>query len=115
MRIPISRTRGERTSLLSSRYLYLKEMFNLTDQEALEQLEFNLLWHHALGLDMELRRLRAVAGLTARFAFACGVWTPRPFRSVRSQFLLSVRLVGWFYWPTTASASRFCLIHHKQV
>ena len=23
----------------------LKEMFNLTDQEALEQLEFNLLWH----------------------------------------------------------------------
>ena len=31
----------------------LKEMFNLTDQEALEQMEFNLLWHHALGLDME--------------------------------------------------------------
>ena len=31
----------------------LKEMFNLTDQEALEQLEFNLLWHHALGLDMD--------------------------------------------------------------
>ena len=30
----------------------LKEMFNLTDQEALEQLEFNLLWHHALGLDI---------------------------------------------------------------
>ena len=28
----------------------LKEMFNLTDQEALEQLEFNLLWHHALGV-----------------------------------------------------------------
>ena len=28
-------------------------MFNLTDQEALEQLEFNLLWHHALGLDMD--------------------------------------------------------------
>ena len=24
----------------------LKEMFNLTDDEALEQLEFNLLWHH---------------------------------------------------------------------
>ena len=31
----------------------LKEMFNLTDQEALEQLEFNLLWHHALRLDIE--------------------------------------------------------------
>ena len=31
----------------------LKEMFNLTDQESLEQLEFNLLWHHALRLDME--------------------------------------------------------------
>jgi len=31
----------------------LKEMFNLTDQEALEQLEFNLLWHHALRLDMD--------------------------------------------------------------
>ena len=26
----------------------LKEMFNLTDDEALEQLEFNLLWRHAL-------------------------------------------------------------------
>ena len=31
----------------------LKEMFNLTEDEALEQLEFNLLWHHALRLDME--------------------------------------------------------------
>ena len=31
----------------------LKEMFNLTDQEALEELEFNLLWHHALRLDMD--------------------------------------------------------------
>lgn len=30
--------------------LLLKEMFDLTDQEALEQLEFNLLWHHALRL-----------------------------------------------------------------
>jgi hypothetical protein len=33
--------------------LILKEMFNLTDVEALEQLEFNLLWHHGLRLDME--------------------------------------------------------------
>ena len=31
----------------------LKEMFNLTDDEALEQLEFNLLWRHALRLDIE--------------------------------------------------------------
>ena len=31
----------------------LKEMFNLTYDEALEQLEFNLLWHHALRLDIE--------------------------------------------------------------
>ena len=31
----------------------LKKMFNLTDDEALEQLEFNLLWHHALRLNME--------------------------------------------------------------
>ena len=31
----------------------LKEMLHLTDDEALEQLEFNLLWHHALRLDME--------------------------------------------------------------
>ena len=30
--------------------LLLKEMFGLTDAEALEQLEFNLLWHHALAL-----------------------------------------------------------------
>jgi len=33
--------------------LLLKEMFNLTDEEALEHLEFNLLWHHALRLDLE--------------------------------------------------------------
>jgi hypothetical protein len=33
--------------------LLLKEMFNLTDTEALEQLEFNLLWHHALHLRSE--------------------------------------------------------------
>ncbi len=31
----------------------LKEMFDLTDEQALEQLEFNLLWHHALRLDIE--------------------------------------------------------------
>lgn len=31
----------------------LKEMFNLTDEESLEELEFNLLWHHALRLDIE--------------------------------------------------------------
>ena len=31
----------------------LKEMCNLTDDEVLEQLEFNLLWHHALRLDIE--------------------------------------------------------------
>ena len=30
--------------------LILKEMFNLTDQEVLEQVEWNLLWHHALRL-----------------------------------------------------------------
>ena len=33
--------------------LVLKEMFDLTDIEALEELEFNPLWHHALGLEME--------------------------------------------------------------
>ena len=33
--------------------LVLKEMFDLTDVEALEELEFNLLWHHALRLEME--------------------------------------------------------------
>ena len=33
--------------------LLLKEMFNLNDEEALEQLEFNLLWHHALCLTPE--------------------------------------------------------------
>lgn len=31
----------------------LKEMFDLTDDQALEALEFNLLWHHALRLDIE--------------------------------------------------------------
>jgi hypothetical protein len=33
--------------------LILKDLYNLTDQEALEQLEFNLLWHHALRLTAE--------------------------------------------------------------
>lgn len=33
--------------------LILKEMFNLTDAEALQQLEFNMLWHHALRLEPE--------------------------------------------------------------
>jgi hypothetical protein len=33
--------------------LLLKDMFSLTDAEALEQLEFNLLWHHALHLTPE--------------------------------------------------------------
>lgn len=33
--------------------LLLKEMFGLTDAEALEQLEFNLLWHHGLQLTPE--------------------------------------------------------------
>jgi len=33
--------------------LLLKEMFGVTDAEALEQLEFSLLWHHALELTPE--------------------------------------------------------------
>lgn len=33
--------------------LLLKEMHDFTDQEALEQLEYNLLWHHALELTPE--------------------------------------------------------------
>jgi hypothetical protein len=33
--------------------LLLKDMFDLTDEEALEDLEFNLLWHHALRLSLE--------------------------------------------------------------
>lgn len=33
--------------------LLLKDMFGLTDAETLEQLEFNLLWQHALGLTPE--------------------------------------------------------------
>jgi hypothetical protein len=33
--------------------LLLKEMFSLTDEEALEQVEFNLLWQHALRLTPE--------------------------------------------------------------
>jgi hypothetical protein len=33
--------------------LLLKEMFDLTDGDALEQLEFNLQWHHALRLEPE--------------------------------------------------------------
>lgn len=33
--------------------LLLKEIFNLTDTEALEQLEFNLLWQHALAVPVD--------------------------------------------------------------
>ena len=36
--------------------LVLKEMFDLTDMEALEELEFNLLWHHALAAGDGRRR-----------------------------------------------------------
>ena len=60
--------------------LLLKEMFGLTDMEALEQLEFNLLWHHALALSAEEAHLcqktlhNFRSGLTehdlARVAFA---------------------------------------------
>ena len=38
--------------------LVLKEMFDLTDIEALEELEFNLLWHHALGWRWRRHTLR---------------------------------------------------------
>ena len=44
--------------------LVLKEMFDLTDMEALEELEFNLLWHHALRLEMEEAHLGTPAGST---------------------------------------------------
>jgi hypothetical protein len=33
--------------------LFLKEMFDLTDRDALDDLEFNLMWHHALALRPE--------------------------------------------------------------
>ena len=46
--------------------LVLKEMFDLTDIEALEELEFNLLWHHALGLEVEITVGLAVSRITAR-------------------------------------------------
>ena len=42
--------------------------FNLTDDEALEQLEFNLLWHHALRLDMEETHLPQKTLHTSEFA-----------------------------------------------
>ena len=37
--------------------LVLKEMFDLTDMEALEELEFNLLWHQACGWRWRRRTL----------------------------------------------------------
>ena len=37
--------------------LVLKEMFDLTDMEALEELEFNLLWHHRCGWRWRRRTL----------------------------------------------------------
>ncbi|MFC2060524.1 hypothetical protein ACFLTZ_05495 [Chloroflexota bacterium] len=33
--------------------LVLKDMFKLADEETLENLEFNLLWHHALRFTLE--------------------------------------------------------------
>ena len=46
--------------------LVLKEMFDLTDMEALE---FNLLWHHALRLEMEEAHLaqKTLHNFRARF------------------------------------------------
>ena len=52
--------------------LVLKEMFDLTDIEALEELEFNLLWHHALGLEME------EAHLAHGYVAARGIILPQP-------------------------------------
>ena len=49
--------------------LVLKEMFNLTDEEALENLEFNLLWHHALRHDAV--RVNAANGRAADFLRGC--------------------------------------------
>ena len=54
--------------------LLMKEIFNLTDDEALEQLEFNLLWQHALGLAAEDAHLcQRATSTAARSAVRCSV------------------------------------------
>ena len=52
----------------------LKEMFNLTDDEALEQLEFNLLWHHALRLGV-CPRIRSWRRKPPRNNLLTVIWT----------------------------------------
>ena len=54
--------------------LVLKEMFDLTDMEALEELEFNLLWHHALRLEMEEARLAQKTLHNFRWSTTAGGW-----------------------------------------
>jgi hypothetical protein len=67
--------------------LLLKDMFNLTDQETLEQLEFSLLWHHALCLTPEEAHLpqKTLHNFRARLmAYDHG---PVMFKSITDQAL----------------------------
>ena len=57
----------------------LKEMFNFTDGEALEQLEFNLLWHHALRLDIEETHLPQKTLHNFRVRLMQARWWPTGF------------------------------------
>lgn len=67
--------------------LILKELFDLTDQEALDQLEYNLLWHYALRLTPEEAHLcqKTLHNFRARMmAYEAG---PGVFRDVTGQIL----------------------------
>ena len=59
--------------------LLLKEMFDLTDTEALEQLEFSLLWHHALALTPEEAHLPQKT--LHSVGHECRFRRPLPYRS----------------------------------
>ena len=63
----------------------LKEMFNLTDDEALEQLEFNLLWHQRPTF---LPECREAAGSICSGTTPCG-WIWRRPTSPRRRYTTS--------------------------
>lgn len=67
--------------------LILKETFNLTDAEALERLEFDLLWHHALSLTPEEAHLPQKTVHNFRARMMAGESGPVAFQSITDRVL----------------------------
>jgi len=90
--------------------LVLKEMFNVTDQETLEQLEFNLQWQHALRLTSEQahlcqKTLPDYQTLQSEVSSAESTTAPCPgFRIL----YLQLEKNGFIIWPVRENG----VVHH---